>query len=80
MKYEGDIIRPPSEPHTLVLHVTVGGTHNRCTFCPSFKDKRSASRASTKSWRISSTPPFVSDGWTGLFLCDGEPSSSRRSA
>jgi len=72
MKYEGDIIRPPSEATSLLLQVTVGCSHNRCTFCPSFKDKR---------FRIKSLEEIVEDleyasrrirQIDRLFLCDGD--------
>ena len=40
MHYEGDCIRPPSESDSILLQVTVGCSHNQCTFCGTFKEKR----------------------------------------
>jgi radical SAM superfamily enzyme YgiQ (UPF0313 family) len=37
MNYTGNIIRPPSEADSIILQVTIGCTHNKCTFCGAYK-------------------------------------------
>ncbi len=39
MHYEGYCIRPPSEAYSILLQVTLGCSHNKCTFCGTFAEK-----------------------------------------
>lgn len=72
MQYEGEIIRPPSEIDSILLQVTTGCPHNRCTFCGAYQDKQ---------FRIKDDAVVEADIiWASqhlrkmrrLFLCDGD--------
>ena len=39
MNYVGNIIRPPSEADSIILQVTIGCSHNKCTFCGTYRDQ-----------------------------------------
>lgn len=72
MDYQGDIIRPPSEAFSLILQVTTGCSHNRCTFCGAYR----ATRFRIKPWeRIEADLDFAAT-WcrrhSTLFLADGD--------
>jgi radical SAM superfamily enzyme YgiQ (UPF0313 family) len=72
MHYEGTCIRPPSEAMSILLQVTTGCSHNKCTFCGTYKGKR---------FRIKEDPVIMSDilfasrymkRQDRLFLMDGD--------
>lgn len=72
MDYVGQIIRPPSEANSIILQVTVGCSHNKCTFCGAYKEKRFTIK---ESRRISADLDFARQYCQRqhkLFLADGD--------
>lgn len=70
MPYEGAIFRPPSEANSLILQVTVGCSHNKCTFCSMYKDK--SFRMKSKEEIFADIDAYTNDFYTKAFLADGD--------
>ena len=72
MRYEGDIYRPPSEAYSLLIQVTIGCSHNKCTFCSMFKDKKFRVREVSEVLEDLETARKTYRRVEKIFLCDGD--------
>ncbi|MDD6043468.1 MAG: radical SAM protein [Eubacteriaceae bacterium] len=72
MRYEGDIYRPPSEAYSLLIQVTIGCSHNKCTFCSMFKDKRFRVRDVKEVLEDLEMARRTYRRVEKIFLCDGD--------
>jgi radical SAM superfamily enzyme YgiQ (UPF0313 family) len=72
MKYEGVVIRPPSEANSLILQVTIGCSHNKCTFCPAYKAKRFRIRSFSEIKEDIDDARLNTPHYRRVFLADGD--------
>lgn len=72
MRYEGDIYRPPSEAYSLLIQVTIGCTHNKCTFCNMFKEKQFRVRKVEEVLEDLEMARETYRKVPRIFLCDGD--------
>ncbi|MDD4561894.1 MAG: radical SAM protein [Syntrophomonadaceae bacterium] len=72
MRYEGNIFRPFSEAKSYLLQCTIGCSHNQCTFCGMYKDKKYRIRSLEEiKTDIAMAKNYYND-LEKVFLCDGD--------
>lgn len=72
MDYVGNIYRPPSEAQSLLLQVTVGCSHNTCTYCQMYKGERFRSKAWETIEADIEEARSIGPRFRRVFLCDGD--------
>ena len=72
MHYEGNIIRPPSEADSILLQVTVGCSHNKCTFCGAYKGERFKIKPDEIIMADIAFAARYARRQRRVFLCDGD--------
>lgn len=72
MRYEGNIFRPFSEANSYLLQCTIGCSHNKCTFCGMYKDRKYRVRSLEEiRTDIQMAKEYYGD-LEKVFLCDGD--------
>ena len=72
MHYQGNIFRPPSEANSILLQVTTGCSHNKCTFCAMYKDSRFSIKSDDIIFADIEFAAAHCKRQNRLFLCDGD--------
>lgn len=72
MQYEGSVYRPPSEAESLIIQATIGCSHNGCTFCPMYWDKKFKMRSFEEIYRDLQEARRENPHAERIFLADGD--------
>lgn len=73
MRYDGDLLyRPPGEWRSYLLQVTMGCSHNRCTFCGMYKEKKFKIRPVEEVLEDIEMAKRHYGDLERVFLCDGD--------
>lgn len=72
MRYVGNIYRPPSEAYSLLVQVTIGCSHNKCTFCNMYKEKQFRVRKLEEVLEDLADARAQYRRVERMFLCDGD--------
>ncbi len=72
MHYQGNIFRPPSEAYSILLQITTGCSHNKCTFCGMYKGTRFSIKDDATILADIDFAARHCQRQDRLFLCDGD--------
>lgn len=72
MRYEGNIFRPFSEANSYLLQVTIGCSHNKCTFCGMYKGEKYRERSISEIKADIKMAKAHYGDLEKVFLCDGD--------
>lgn len=72
MKYTGTIYRPPVEANTVLLQVTTGCTHNKCSFCTMYRDVSFAMETIEQVEKDLQEAKIMYGRLTRIFLVNGD--------
>jgi len=72
MRYEGQIFRPFSEANSYLLQCTIGCSHNQCTFCGMYKDRKYRVRSLSEIKEDIKMAKARYGDLEKVFLCDGD--------
>lgn len=71
MYYEGKVYRPWMEANSLLIQTTLGCTHNKCTFCDMFREKRFRIRKIEEIFKDIDEARQIHPHVRSIFLIDG---------
>jgi radical SAM superfamily enzyme YgiQ (UPF0313 family) len=72
VRYLGPVYRPPSEADSYLLQVTIGCSHNECTYCAMYRHKSFAARPLDQVLEDVSEAGRRFPGTRRVFLLDGD--------
>lgn len=72
MIYDEPLYRPPSEAYSLIFQVTIGCSHNKCSFCAMYKSKKFRIRSKSDIFRDMEEMALRYNKVRRIFLADGD--------
>ncbi|MDR3175830.1 MAG: radical SAM protein [Desulfovibrio sp.] len=72
LDHQGFCFRPPSEAYSILFQATLGCSHNKCSFCSAFKEKRFAIKDRNIWEKDLKFAEKYCRGQTRLFVMDGD--------